>query len=142
MFDLAAPLQAGLSAAGIRLTTSIADVIAGTTPVRVHQHRSDWATYVFEAVDVTAHDGRVAEICVKAGYEGKLAGAIGIGSTIADVERVIGKVTQDEYDNLVVATVEGWSFETSEWRGNSLQANKAARIVSMCVYAARSKSSA
>jgi hypothetical protein len=138
MIDLAAPLQPGLSAAGVRLGTAIADVLSTNTPVRVHQHRSEWATYVFEAVDVTVHSGRVSEVCVRTGYTGKLMGAIGIGSTIADVERAIGEVKQDEFDNLVAAAADGWSFETSEWRGQSVQKNRGARIVSMCVYAARS----
>ena len=137
MFDLAAPIQPGFTAAGITLGTPIAAVLSANTPLKVHQHRDDWATYVFEAVDVTAHNGRVSEICVRSGYSGKLSGSIGIGSTIADVERIIGKVKQDEHDNLVASAVDGWSFETVAWRGHSLQANRSARIVSMCIYPVR-----
>jgi hypothetical protein len=137
VFDLSAPLEPGLSAAGIRLGAAIGDVTSAVRPLQVHE-RGDWATYVYESLDVSARHGRVSQLCVKQSYTGKLVGAIGIGSTIADVERILGRVTEDEYDNLIVATVAGWCFETSEWVGPSLKANRSARIVSMCVYPVRS----
>ena len=139
MFDLAARIEPGLSAAGIRLGMAITDLTSAVKPLQVHE-KGEWATYLFESLDVTAKHGRISEVCVKKGYTGKVGESIGIGSTIADVERVLGKVIEDEYDNLVVATVNGWSFETSQWVGNALKANRSARIVSMCVYPVRPNS--
>jgi hypothetical protein len=47
-------------------------------------------------------DGSIGQIGVRAGYRGKLLEQIGVGVTIADVERLIGPVTLDEDDVLTI----------------------------------------
>ncbi|HZU69151.1 MAG TPA: hypothetical protein VFA09_17880 [Ktedonobacteraceae bacterium] len=44
------------------------------------------------------------------GYRGKLMDTIGLGSTVADVERQIGPVEEDEEDNLVIRDLPGLCF--------------------------------
>ena len=51
------------------------------------------------------------QIMVHDGYRGKLMGKIGLGSTIADIERHIGAVEEDEEDNLVIRDFPGLFFE-------------------------------
>ena len=62
-------------------------------------------------VDLWAGNGRVAQIMVHDGYRGKLMGKIGLGSTIADIERYIGAVEEDEDDSLVIRDFPGLFFE-------------------------------
>src|SRR5260221_11415623 len=76
------------------------------------------ATRFQELVDIEeeiehAHggQGRVEQIVVHDGYRGKLMGKIGLGSTIADIERYIGAVEEDEEDNLVIRDFPGLVFE-------------------------------
>ena len=52
-------------------------------------------------VDLWVKDGIVDQIMVHDSYRGKLMDKIGLGSTIADIERHIGAWEEDEEDNLV-----------------------------------------
>ena len=62
-------------------------------------------------VDLWAIEGNVEQIMVHDGYRGKLMGTISLGSTIADIERYIGSVEEDEEDNLVIRDIPGLFFE-------------------------------
>jgi hypothetical protein len=62
-------------------------------------------------VDVWVIEGTVEQIMVHDGYRGKLMGKIGLGSTVADIERHIGAVEEDEEDNLVIRDFPGLFFE-------------------------------
>lgn len=68
-----------------------------------------------------------------------LAEGVGIGSSIADVERLIGEVEEDTEDNLIVVGYPGWCFETEKWLGHRIDDNRSARIISICVYGSESE---
>ena len=116
--NIDAPIVPGESAAGIQLGSPIEEVL------NAHKHsfssgevvRPSFPTlvktrYRSAMVDVWAIEGRVKQIMVHDGYRGKLMGKIGLGSTIADIERYIGAVEEDEDDTLVIRDFPGLFFE-------------------------------
>ncbi len=116
--NIEAPIVPGRSAAGIQLGSPIeevlnehknsfdsGEVVKPTFPVRVTTR------YRSAMVDVGVIKGKVEQIMVHDGYRGKLMGKIGLGSTIADIERYIGAVEEDEEDNLVIRDFPGLVFE-------------------------------
>jgi len=116
--NIEAPIVPGRSAAGIQLGSPIeevlnehknsfdsGEVVKPTFPVRVTTR------YRSAMVDVGVIKGKVEQIMVHDGYRGKLMGKIGLGSTIADIERYIGAVEEDEEDNLVIRDFPGLFVE-------------------------------
>jgi hypothetical protein len=116
--NIEAPIIPGESAAGIRLGTLIeevlnehknsfdsGEVVKPTFPIRVTTR------YRSAMVDLGVIKGKVEQIMVHDGYRGKLVGTIGLGATIADIERYIGLVEEDEEDNLVIRDIPGLVFE-------------------------------
>jgi hypothetical protein len=116
--NIEAPIIPGESAAGIRLGSLIEEVlnehknsfdsgeiVKPTFPIRVTTR------YRSAMVDLGVIKGKVEQIMVHDGYRGKLMGTIGLGSTIADIERYIGPVEEDEEDNLVIRNIPGLVFE-------------------------------
>jgi hypothetical protein len=135
--DLDAPIVPGLSAAGIRVGTLLEQVLATAAPDEVVD-LDGCIRYTFGPVSIWAKGGRVDQIGVFAGYRGRLEGSVAIGSTIADVEGVFAAaVIEDDEDNLVVAGVPGWCFETETWtaRGGP-ELNAQARVNAIFVFAA------
>jgi hypothetical protein len=132
--DLDAPIIPGHAAAGLAIghpLPRLTDAVSGATASPQGVLRLDYG-----AVSVWTTDGMITQICVRAGYRGKLGGAIGIGSTIVGVEAYLGPVSEDPSDNLIVDGMPGWCFETEEWGGlHTLDENRDARITSICVYA-------
>ena len=117
IFDIAAPIIPGREAAGIRLGSPLHGDLA------------------HEAVRLFGSSGLVKQIAVRAGYLGHIAGTpLGIGSTIREIEHIMGPVVEDEKDNLVVQGSDGWCFETERWTGQDIKANAGARVVSICVF--------
>ena len=130
--DLTAPIMPGKSAAGISLGEELAALPrplsrASFTGVE----RLDYL-----CVSLWVRQESVCQVGVREGYGGTLAEGIGIGSTIADVERLIGRVQEDAEDNLIVVGYSGWCFETEEWRGHSIEENRGARITGIFIYEA------
>lgn len=116
--NIEAPIDPGESAAGIQLGSPIEEVL------KEDKHSFDsgerekpWfptlvkTRYCSAMVDVWAGNGRVTQIMVHDSYRGKLMGKIGLGSTIADIERDIGAVEEDEDDSLVIRDFPGLFFE-------------------------------
>lgn len=116
--NIEAPIVPGESAAGIQLGSPIEEIlqeqnnsfrsgevvnISPSFPLNIR--------YRSVMVDVWAVEGRVEQIMVHDGYRGKLMETIGLGSTIADIERQIGAVEEDEEDNLVIRDFPGLLFE-------------------------------
>jgi hypothetical protein len=116
--NIEAPIVPGESAAGIQLGSPIEEVL--------NKHKNYFSSgevvnlspsfplnirYRSAMVDVWAIEGRVEQIMVHDGYRGKLMGKIGLGSTIADIERHIGAVEEDEEENLVSRDFPGLFFE-------------------------------
>jgi hypothetical protein len=85
-------------------------------------------------VSVWVREECVCQVGVSQGYSGTLPEGIGIGSSIAEVERLIGRVEEDVYDNLIVIGYPGWCFETEEWLGHRIEDNRGARITEVFIY--------
>lgn len=129
--DLSAPIEPGMSAARIALCERAE---ALPPPLRKLALSPDGTLFEYSGVSVWVRHESVCQICVNQGYSGMLAEGIGIGSSVADVERLIGSVEEDVYDNLIVIGYPGWCFETEEWLGRRIKDNQQARINSICVF--------
>ncbi len=134
MFDLNASIIPGKSAAGVRVGQPIKDILARQSPEAVVElHGCN--KYQFGSVHLWVKDEKISQIGLYAGYQGRLREAISIGSTIAEVKNLLGKVEEDEDDNLVVAGMSGWCFETEEWlEGRQSIQNPNARISEIYVF--------
>jgi hypothetical protein len=136
------PLVPGESAAGIILGSSIETVIKPGTLFQAEEIRSSFVIYPFPVirycsamVDVWTKAGIITQIMVHDGYAGKLFNVIGLGSTIADIERFIGPCEEDEEDNLIVRDLPGFCFEVEGWFPNLRDpAFHQARIKEMYVF--------
>ncbi len=115
--NIDAPIVPGESAAGIQLGSPIEELLnaqknafdsgevvnlSPSFPLNIR--------YRSAMVDVWAIKGRVEQIMVHDGYRGKLMGKIGLGSTVAGIERHIGAWEEDEEDNLVIRDCPGLFF--------------------------------
>ena len=131
--DLDAAILPGASAAGIPIGEKI-DKLQNLVP-SIQAVDGTFGLYTFPSVKIWSREGIILQIGVSEGYRGLLDGKIGIGSTIAEVEEWSNcKVIEGQYDELVVAGKDGWSFETTEWNGNhKVSMNRYARITSIFV---------
>jgi hypothetical protein len=138
MLDLDAPIVPGVGAAGLTLGDDVAKLLALRTPASIATLPGTGRTRRdFGPISVWEARGRIERIRVSEGYRGRLDGIIGIGTTIADVERHFGKpVEEDEEDNLVVQGLDGWCFETEPWAApsGSPRENSSALITELFVF--------
>lgn len=124
------PIIPGIGAAGIRIGASLASVLGNAASEQPSRPK-----YELGAVTFWAREGRIDQIGVTSGYRGKIAGQIGVGSTLAELQSAFGPVTEDDEDNLVVESLPGCCFETETWRnGSSPELNGAIRITWICVF--------
>ncbi len=136
MIQLDAPILPGERAAGIRVGEPIARLLEAHQPEAHVPLQEGRERFHFGPVWVWAENGRITQVGVSRGYSGRLAGRIGIGSTVRDVERLIGPIGEDDEDNLVVVGSPGWCFETEPWRpGTALEDNRDARLSWIFVFA-------
>ena len=116
--NIEAPIVPGESAAGIQLGSPIEEILKEQ---ELHLSPEEVVNplvplpiitrYRSAMVDLWVKEGIVEQIMVYDGYRGKLMETIGLGSTIADIERQIGAVEEDEEDNLVIRGFPGLCFE-------------------------------
>jgi hypothetical protein len=117
LLDLTAPIIPGVSAAGISLGCAIESVLTikeafDRQPVLDYRQRPSGITrYTSSSVDLWEHAGVIDQIMVHGAYRGQILGRLGLGATIADVERVFGNWQEDEEDNLVIGSLPGLWFE-------------------------------
>jgi uncharacterized protein (TIGR02996 family) len=114
MLNLEAPIIPGISAAGIRIGQPVETILAVLQPLEVVP-LDGCQRLRFGAVDLWVKQRLVDQIGIYKGYRGTIAGKIGIGSILQEVEAAFGSVLEDEEDNLVVAGMPGWCFETETW---------------------------
>lgn len=62
---------------------------------------------------------RITQILVRGAFRGKLKGIVGIGSTLLDVEAVVGQVDDDEDDGFGIQDMPGICFEVHNTDGYS-----------------------
>ena len=136
MFDLNAPIIPGESAAGVSVGQPVDDILATETPDAVVELHG-CTRFEFGPVRLWVRDGKVSQVGVYAGYHGRLRQGIGVGSTLGQVQSTLGRVVEDEEDNLVVEGMPGWCFETEEWAAGRLpEHNPDARVSEIFVFAA------
>ncbi len=113
--NIDAPIVPGESTAGIQLDSPIEEVLNvhknSFSSREILKYSHTITRYRSAMVDLWVRDGIVYQIMVHVGYRGKLMDKIGLGSTIADIERHIGAVEEDEEDNLVIRDCPGVGFE-------------------------------
>src|SRR5688500_14542042 len=107
MFDLNAPIIPGESAAGIRVGQPVDSILAGDTPDAVVELHG-CTRFEFGPVRLWVTNGKVSQVGVYAGYLGSLRQGVGVGSTLGQVQLTLGRVVEDEEDNLVVEGMHGW----------------------------------
>ena len=123
MLDLDAPILPGRGAAGIRLGDRLENVLracAGLfTEARVGNAClcDPWSASVYHSasVDVSHRDGRVSQITVHGGYRGRLRGAVGLGSTPAEIACAIGPWVEVDADVYGIAGLPGFAFGVEGW---------------------------
>ena len=133
MLNINAELLPGKAGAGIELGQLLsaihdlahANTISERINCRVLQYGSIW---LFES------NGVVNQVCVFAGYRGKVAGTIGITSTIADVEAFLGQVVDYEGVCFGVASMPGWCFEVEKGLSMTDAGWLNAQLKSICIY--------
>ena len=134
MFDLDALIIPGESAAGIRLGQPIQGILAHQSPdviIEIH----DLEKYEFGSVHLWVESGKITQIGVYQEYRGCLKEGIGIGSTVEEVQNLLGKIEEDEDDVLVVAGMSGFCFETEKWfEGRQPEQNPKAKISEVYVF--------
>lgn len=134
MFNLDGLIIPGKSAAGIMLGQVINEILNYQNPTDVVELIGCYK-YQFDSVNLWVENEKITQIGVFANYRGKLQQEIGIGSTIEEVQNLIGRVEENDDDCLVVAGMSGWSFETEEWdESHQLQQNLTAKIVDIFVF--------
>ena len=106
---LSADLVPGTGAAGIAIGQPIESVLELTAPESIEQ-RIGLRVLKFGPVWVFDTEGRVTQICVFAGYRGRLANTIGVGSLVSEVEASVGSVEDRGWDEYGVPGMPGWSF--------------------------------
>ncbi len=135
MLDLNAELVPNKTGAGVTLGQSIASVLDVTQPKSV-EPRNGCRVFKFDSIWLFEKEGVISQICVFAGYAGKIAGGVGIASTVAEVEAAIGPAVEDEGDCFDVPAMPGWCFGIEDIVVTGESANWAsARIASICIYA-------
>ena len=107
MLNLDAEITFGVGAAGITIGQSVASLLEADAPDSIEQRLGCrvlkfgpvWAFEKYKALwggDESNTLGVVDQVCVRAGYRGKTAVLIGIGSRLAEVEVAFGPLEHVE----------------------------------------------
>jgi hypothetical protein len=136
MFDLNAPIVPGNSVAGMTLGAAATAIIGRATSAHtVVVLAPGHIKYDFGTVAVWVRGVHIAQIGVFRGYRGLMQGGVGIGSTLSEVQAVMGTISEDDDDNLVVSGSPGWCFETEEWlAGRRPIENPSVRVTEIYVF--------
>jgi len=136
-FDLNAPVIPGRSAAGVQLRQSINRVLESNNPTDI-EDRGEVTVFRFGEVSLFVREGLIDQIGVHGGYSGTMRG-VAIGTKIAEVNRMLGPVIEDDDDNLAVGGIHGWCFETTEFtpQFSEPSENPDATVKEMFVYLVR-----
>ncbi|MDC3250178.1 hypothetical protein OAU52_00955 [bacterium] len=116
--DNNAPIIPGISAAGISIGQTIHEILKSNSDFELDTI-ADTSLYNFENICLWVVGERVTQISIFNEYQGQINKQIGINSTIEDVQKEMGPISEDEDDNFITAKVPGWCFETDDWNTDS-----------------------
>jgi hypothetical protein len=141
--DKTAPIIPGQSAAGIRIGTPVEAILKKQEIPFITEkiqnpfvaHSLPLMRYRSAMVDLWAEAGVINQIMVHNGYTGQLRSTIGLGSTIADIEKQIGPWGEDEEDNFVIQNLPGLCFAVEGYFSDLKDpALRLAKIIEMYVF--------
>ncbi|MBI3917228.1 MAG: hypothetical protein HY322_09495 [Betaproteobacteria bacterium] len=115
VLDIDAPIIPAVGAAGLRLGAPFAPAPGAWRQVSPEEAGfplpAGMIHYTCPAVDLWTEEGLITQISVHGGYRGWLAGAIGIGSSLADLAERVGQPRLRDL-NLMVPGVLGFCVDT------------------------------
>ena len=117
--DRNAPIMPGVGAAGLKVGTDVARTVYEASVygdpeeiVNPYVPGPSSVRYRSALVDLWAKEGRITQIGVHGGYQGRILNRIGLGATVGDAERLIGRVVEsDEGETLEFPDMPGVCFE-------------------------------
>jgi hypothetical protein len=133
--DLDAALVPGVGAAGLTIGQPTKSLLEVAVPDSVEQ-RTGLLVLKYGPVWLFDKDGRIDQICVFSGYRGRLAGTIGIGSLVAEVEAAFGPLEDLEWGEYGASGMPGWCFAVEA--GNPAMNSpgwSSSKLASICIFA-------
>jgi len=122
MLDVEALIEPGLGLGGIAIGTAVDEILAKAEPQQVidlprDEEDPDGVTiHSFGAIRTWSVKGEVVQVGAFEGYAGRTAGAIGVGSTIAEIRAACGEVAAHGAPGFIVLSdLPGIGIETTEW---------------------------
>jgi hypothetical protein len=106
---------AGKEIAGFQLGWTLEDLLQKIGTNYTSERRSETTVIYYKCFTffILDHDNKVEQITVGMDFQGKFLGKIGIGSTLQDVEKYIGK-WEDDLDVYIVPQYKGICFELAD----------------------------
>jgi hypothetical protein len=117
MLDLYAPIVPGKATGGIRLNQDIQEILDAEGEVfvlaasKTIHGNPEYTVYRSESIDLWVHGNAITQIAVHGNYKGKLLEAIGVGTPLDEVVKLVGPLVLDDEDNVVPEKIGGICFE-------------------------------
>jgi len=108
-----APIEPGRSAAGVNLGTPVKDILRDNTGLVEEPATLGWHSIQGSFVTFHVKHGLVRQVLVHGEYTGRVRGAVGLGSSVAQLEAALGGWVEGTYGREIeVPTLPGVFFET------------------------------
>ena len=108
-----APIEPGMSAAGVNLGTAVADILRDNSELLAGQPLAGWSTIHGSFVSLSVRHGVVRQVLVHGDYSGRVKGLVGLGSSVAQLSVLLGAWSEGAYGNEIeVPALPGVFFET------------------------------
>jgi hypothetical protein len=130
--DLDADLVPGVGAAGLAIGQPIKSLLEVARPDSVEQ-RIGLRVLKYGPVWVFDKDGQINQISVFSGYRGRLAGTIGIGSFVAEVEAACGPLEDLEWGEYGASGMPGWCFAIEDGPMINDPGWSSSQLASICI---------
>ena len=112
--DMHAAIVPAVSCAGIFIGTEVRGLLASARPTQSSGQR--FGFHQFPSVKVWSIDGTIVQVGLSEGYQGLIAGRIGVGSTLADVEDWCAcQIRVGKFNTLIAPGTSGLSFITDRY---------------------------
>ena len=115
LIDIDAPIVPCVEAAGLKIYQKLSCIPESFQFDERTKDDGLYKPHIFgydsDNVRIMIYKNIILEITVFGNYQGKILGSIGIGSTLEDVERLLGPWEEDDDDQLVVRGLAGLYLE-------------------------------